>query len=85
MPLSAPPTSYRSLSQHKLFVIPAKLPINYMASSSCSLFLKRPHEAGLIELCIEDVSELTVQKLTDKVAEKTGLPLKEFRELADHL
>ena len=51
-----------------------------MATSSCSLFLKRPHEAGRVELCIEDVRELTVQKLMDKVAEKVGLPLREFRE-----
>ena len=33
-----------------------------------------------MELCIEDVHELTVTKLMDKVAEKMGLPLKEFRE-----
>ena len=54
--------------------------LDKMATSSCSLYLKRPHEAGRIELCIEDVRDLTVQKLMDKVAEKISLPIKEFRE-----
>ena len=54
-----------------------------MATSSCSVFLKRPHEAGRTELCIEDVRELTVQELMDKVAEKMNVPTKEFRE-SDH-
>ena len=51
-----------------------------MATSSCSVFLKRPHEAGRTELCIEDVREFTVQELMDKVAEKMNVPTKEFRE-----
>ena len=51
-----------------------------MATSSCSLFLKRPHEAERTVIHIEDVRELTVQKLMDKVAEKMSLPVKEFRE-----
>ena len=60
--------------------------LDRMATSSCSLFLKRPHEADRIELCIEDVRDLTVQKLVDKVAEKMSLPIKEFREfIASHL
>ena len=45
------------------------------------MFLKRPHEVGRTELCIEDVArELTVQELMDRVAEKVNLPVKEFRE-----
>ena len=60
--------------------------LDRMATSSCSLFLKRPHEAGRIELRIEDVHDLTVQKLVDKVAEKMSLPIKEFREfISSHL
>lgn len=49
-------------------------------STGCKLFLKRPHEAERIELRIEDVQKLTVQELKDKVAEKLGISLKEFRE-----
>lgn len=59
--------------------------LDKMATSSCSVFLKRPHETGRTELCIEDVRELTVQELMDKVAEKMNVPTKEFRESDRHL
>ena len=45
------------------------------------LFLKRPHEAGRIEMSVEDVTNMTVEQLKEKVATMLGLSEREFREL----
>ena len=50
-----------------------------MATSS-KLFLKRPREAGRIEMSVEGVSNLTVEQLKDKVATTLSVPQREFRE-----
>lgn len=44
--------------------------------------MKRPHETGRVELCINDTDQLSVQKLKDKVSDKLGISMKEFREFS---
>ena len=45
------------------------------------LFLKRPHEAGRIQMNVEDVTNMTIEQLKEKVATTFSLSDGEFREL----
>ena len=50
------------------------------AMSTSRVFVKRPRETGRVELCVEDVQQLSVERLKEKVAEILDISMEEFRK-----
>ena len=71
-----PPTS--AIAESAIYKLVCEASMAAMGTSR--VFVKRPREAGRVELCVEDVQQLSVERLKEKVAEILDISMEEFRK-----